>query len=123
MQNILNFLETNDLAKMRSVNKLFLAVVHDYYPKRLRYEVDRIKSFQETNYETFLAFMKIIDSQIPISYKNWLEFDLNSVLGKLRLLDKNTITNLKSFKNLGKLTEAVFAPFCIILGYNVIYYI
>jgi hypothetical protein len=63
--------------------------------------------------------MKIIDSQIPISNKNWLEFDLNSVLGKLRLLDKNTITNLKSFKNLGKLTEAVFAPFCIILGYNV----
>lgn len=112
-------METNDLAKMRSVNKLFLAVVHDYYPKRLRYEVDRIKSFQEANYETFLAFMKIIDSQIPISNKNWLEFELSSVLCKLRLLDKNTITSLKSFKNLGKLTEAVFAPFCIILGYNV----
>lgn len=63
--------------------------------------------------------MKIIDSQIPISNKNWLDFDLNSVINKLKVLDKKVITNLRSIKNVGKLSEAVFAPLCIILGYNV----
>ncbi len=63
--------------------------------------------------------MKIIDSQIPISNKNWLDFELTSVISKLKLLDKKVIANLRAIKNLGKLSEAVFAPFCIILGYNV----
>ncbi len=120
IEPILNYLELTDLCKLRSSNKLFLALVHEYYPKRLRFEVDKIKTFQEKNYENFLNFMKIIDSQIPISNKNWLDFDLNSVINKLRLLDKKVITNLRAFKHLGKLSEAVFAPFCIILGYNVI---
>lgn len=104
---------------MRASNKLFLAIVHEYYPKRLRLEVERIKIFQERNYDNFLNFMKIIDSQIPISNKNWLDFDLNSVITKLRALDKKVITNLRGIKNLGKLSEAIFAPFCIIFGYNV----
>lgn len=63
--------------------------------------------------------MKIIDSQIPISNKNWLDFDLASVINKLKILDKKVITNLRSIKSVGKLSEAVFAPFCIIFGYNV----
>ncbi len=117
---MLNYLDIGDLCKARSMNKLFLAIVHDYYPKRLRLEVDRIKLFQESNYENFLNFMKIIDSQIPISNKNWLDFDLSSVISKLKLLDKKVIANLRSIKHLGKLSEAVFAPFCIIFGYNVI---
>jgi len=112
-------LDLKDLAKMRASNKLFLAIVHEYYPKRLRLEVERIKIFQERNYENFLNFMKIIDSQIPISNKNWLDFDLNSVIMKLRTLDKKIVTNLRAIKNLGKLSEAIFAPFCIIFGFNV----
>ena len=64
--------------------------------------------------------MKIIDSQIPLSNKNWLDFDLNSVIKKIKVLDKKTITDLKGIKNLGKLTEAVFAPLCILFGYNVL---
>jgi len=115
----MNYMDLTDLAKTRSVNKLFLAITHEYYPKRLRLEVDRIKIFQERNYENFMNFMKIIDSQIPISNKNWLDFDLNSVILKLRILDKKVITNLRAIKSIGKLTEAVFAPFCIIFGYNV----
>jgi hypothetical protein len=115
----MNYLDLVDLAKMRAANKLFLAIVHEYYPKRLRFEVDKIKSFQERNYENFLSFMKIIDSQIPISNKNWLDFDLTSVINKLKVFDKKVVTNLRSIKNIGKLSEAVFAPFCIIFGYNV----
>lgn len=63
--------------------------------------------------------MKIIDSQIPISNKNWLDFDLTSVISKLKLLDKKALSNLRAIKSVGKLSEAVFAPFCIIFGFNV----
>lgn len=115
----MNYLELTDLCKTRSVNKLFLAIIHEYFPKRLRIEVDRIKTFQEINYDNFLNFMKIIDSQIPISNKNWLDFDLNSVISKLKVIDKRVIGNLRAIKSVGKLSEAVFAPFCIIFGYNV----
>ena len=114
-----NYCDLQDLMCLRQSNKLFLALVHEYYPKRLRLEVEYIKNFQETNFENFVNFMKSIDSQIPISNKNWLDFDLNSVITNLKILDKKIITNIKSIKNIGKLSEAVFARFCIIFGYNV----
>lgn len=105
--------------KLRSSNKLFLALVHDYFPKRLRLEVEYIKNFQELNFENFVNFMKGIDSQIPISNKNWLDFDLNTVINNLKVLDKKVVINIKAIKNIGKLSEAIFAPFCIIFGFNV----
>ena len=118
---ILDYLGVNDLARLRQSNKMFLALVHEYYPKRLNKEVERVRLFQEDNYEIFFEFMNMIDSQIPICKDNWLDFDINIVIEKLKVLDKNTITNLKSIKSLGKLSEVVFAPFCTILGYNVSY--
>jgi hypothetical protein len=63
--------------------------------------------------------MKIIDSQIPLSNKNWLDFDLGSVINKLKVLYKRIVTSVKIIKSTGKLTDTVFAPFCIILGFNV----
>lgn len=64
--------------------------------------------------------MKLIESLIPLSHKKWLYFDLNSVIKKIRVLYKKSITDHKGIKNLGKLTEAVFEPFCILFGFNVI---
>lgn len=116
---ILNYLNLKDIGKLRQSNKMFLALVHEYYPKRLRLEVEKIRQFQEENYDIFLNYMKIIDSQIPISNKGWLDFDLNVVIEKLKILDKNIITSMKTLKCLGKLPEYVFAPFCIIMGFNV----
>jgi hypothetical protein len=112
-------MDLTDIGKLRSVNKLFLAIVHEYYPKRLRFEVEAIKTFQEENYDSFLNFMKIIDSQIPLSNKNWLDFNLSVVIDKLKLFDKKVVTSLRAIKSIGKLPETVFAPFCIILGFNV----
>jgi len=114
-------LDLKDLARTRASNKLFQSIVHEYYPKRLTIEVEKIKIFQERNYQNFLNFMNIIDSQIPLSNKNWLDLDLKSVANKLKVLDKKVVTNLRSIKNLGKLSEAIFAPFCLIFGYNVIF--
>jgi hypothetical protein len=64
-------------------------------------------------------FMKNIDSQIPISYKNWLNFDLNLVTEKITSLSKETLIKIKAIKNLGKYSDLIFAPFCILLGQNV----
>lgn len=114
-------MDLKDLARTRASNKLFQSIVHEYYPKRLTIEVEKIKIFQERNYQNFLNFMNIIDSQIPLSNKNWLDLDLKSVANKLKVLDKKVVTNLRSIKNLGKLSEAIFAPFCLIFGYNVIF--
>jgi hypothetical protein len=94
-------------------------VVNDYYPKRLKFEVDMIRLFQERKYENFMNFLKIIDSQIPMSNNNWLEFDLNVVIKKLKIFDKKVVTALRGIKHIGKLSELVFAPFCIIFGQNV----
>lgn len=66
-----------------------------------------------------MEFMKILDSQIPVSKSNWLDFNMLNVTKKLRLLDKPTTLQIKSIKSLGKIDENVFAPFCIIFGYNV----
>lgn len=63
--------------------------------------------------------MKNIDSQIPISSKNWLDFDLASVTTKLQLLDRGIVTQLRAIKNIGKISDLVYAPFCIIFGINV----
>lgn len=116
---ILNYLNIHELNNFRLCNKMILALIHSYYPKKLGMEVDRVRLYQEENYEIFLDFMQIIDSQIPICNNNWLDFDLNTVTEKLKLLDKNIITNLKSIKSLGKLSENVYAPFCILLGSSV----
>ena len=104
---------------MQQLNKNFHAVVYDYYPKRLKFEVDNLRLFQEKNYENFMDFLKIIDSQIPSSINNWLEFDLQTVISKLKVLDKKVITALRGIKSIGKLSEVVMAPFCIIFGQNV----
>lgn len=117
--SILNFLDLKEIAFVRGTNQMFLALIHEYFPKRLRLEVERIRSFQDENYDILLNFMKIIDSQIPVSNENWLDFDLTSVVNKLKILDKYILLSLKSIKHLVKLPETVFAPFCLILGYNV----
>ena len=62
--------------------------------------------------------MKNIDSQIPLSNKGWLDFDLNSVPNKLLILVRNLLTKLHSIKNIGKYTDLIYAPFCIIFGLN-----
>jgi hypothetical protein len=55
--------------------------------------------------------MKNIDSQIPLSNKGWLDFDLNSVPNKLLILDRNLLTKLCSIKKIGKYTDLIYAPF------------
>ena len=115
---IMDYLDLLELCSLRAVNHYFLSLVHDYYQRRLKFEIELITSYQEENKEKTAIFMKNIDSQIPISNKNWLDFDLVSVTQKLQLLDRNILTKLRSIKSIGKLSDVIYAPFCIIFGYN-----
>ena len=86
---------------------------------RLKLEIEYITTFQEENKDKTEIFMKNIDSQIPISNNNWLDFDLSSVTSKITSLTKNTLIKIKAIKSLGKYSDFIYAPFCIFMGYNV----
>ena len=119
--NFLNYLSLIDLCQLRVVSKNFLLLINNYYPERLNLEIDLILNYQNLNKEYSEIYMKNIDNQIPISKNNWLDFDLASVLDKIFLLNKDIIQNIKSIKNLGKYSDNIFAPFCILLGKNKLY--
>ena len=97
---------------------MFQTIIHEYLQKRLKMEIQNITTYQALNQEKTSFFMKNIDSQIPISTKNWLDFDLQSVTNTIQSLSRETITNLRGIKNLGKFSDNIYAPFCIIFGYN-----
>ena len=115
---ILNYLNLIELSQFRALNRNILFLVHEYFKKRVKLEIDYITKYQDNNKEKVDFFMKNIDSQIPLSNKGWLDFDLNSVANKLLILDRNLLTKLRSIKNIGKYSDLIYAPFCIIFGYN-----
>ena len=115
---IMDYLDLLELCSVRAVSHCFLSLVHEYYQRRLKFEIGLITNYQEENKEKTASFMNNIDSQIPISNKNWLDFDLVSVTQKLQLLDRNILTKLRAIKSIGKLNDVIYAPFCIIFGYN-----
>ena len=117
-QSIFNYLTLLEVSLLRGVNKLFLNLINDYYEIRLKLEINDITNFQNKYEENTMLYMQNIDSQIPISTNNWLEFDLKKVTKNMELLDKNTIIQLKSIKKLTKFNENIYAPFCIIFGYK-----
>ena len=117
-QSIFNYLTLQEVSLLRGLNKLFLNLINDYYEIRLKLEINEITKFQNENEENTTLYMQNIDSQIPISNNNWLEFDLKKVTKNMELLDKNTIIQLKSIKKLNKFSETIYAPFCIIFGYK-----
>ena len=115
-KDILNYLTLPELAILRRCNQFFLATINDYYEIRLKNEISDITNFQNENEDKTRIYMQNIDSQIPLSNNQWLEFDLNKVINEIQKLDKNTISQLKSIKKLSKFNENIYAPFCLIFG-------
>ena len=116
--NILNYLDLIDLCQLRTVSKGLLSNVNNYYPLRLKMEIDLINSYQNNNKEKIEKIMEIIDSQIPLSSNNWIDFNLTSVINKILNLDSDNLLKIKSIKNIGKNSDLIFAPFCILMNLN-----
>ena len=117
-QFIFNYLTIKEITLLRGINRLFYEAINDYYEIRLKIEINNITNFKNENEENAILYMQNIDSQIPVSNNQWLEFDLKKVTKNMELLDKDTIIELKSIKKLIKFNEIIYAPFCIILGYK-----
>ena len=93
--NILNYLDLIDLCQLRTVSKGLLSNVNNYYPLRLKMEIDLINSYQNNNKEKIEKIMEIIDSQIPLSSNNWIDFNLTSVINKILNLDSDNLLKIK----------------------------
>lgn len=117
--DVLDYLTLEELINLRSTNQALYATVHDYFSKRIIIENETIKSFQESNSLLISEFLKHIEDQIPIATDNWLEYDIKTIVQNLGLFDKRVLNSLRSLKSIGKgMTDKVFAPFCLIMGYN-----
>ena len=118
LKPILNYLTIFELNNMRRINHNILSLVNDYFKIRIKIEINYITDYQEKNKDKVHYFINNIDTQIPLSNKNWLDFDLNSIVNKINILNRNIINRLKYIKNLNKISDVVFAPFCIIFSKN-----
>jgi hypothetical protein len=83
-----------------------------YLPTRLQQEADYINLFIETNEELNKEFMKLVDTQIPISNGNWVNFNF---LDTLKLISScfttGDISNLKyAVNNIKNDNDMLFAP-------------
>ena len=62
--------------------------------------------------------MKLVDTQIPISSKNWVNFDFVETLKIISSnLTNKDISDLKfAINNLREAHDVLLAPFCVLLG-------
>ena len=110
---IADFLNTRAIIKLTAVNTTFRDSFRVYLPTRLQQEADYINLFIETNEELNKEFMKLVDTQIPISNGNWVNFDFLETLKFISqgIVNKD-ISDLKfAVKNVKQHNDILFAPF------------
>jgi len=93
---IADFLDTRSIINFTAVSSIFRDSFRVYLPTRLQQEADYINLFIETNDELNKEFMKLVDTQIPISNGNWVNFNFLDTLKKIAgSLTTSDISNLK----------------------------
>lgn len=115
---IADFLNTKTLIKLTGVSTLFRDSFRVYLPTRLQQEADYINLFIETNDELNKEFMKLVDTQIPISNGNWVNFNFLETLKTISSsFTSQDISTLKfAANNVGETNDILFAPFCVLFG-------
>lgn len=70
------------------------------------------------NEDLNLKYMKIVDTQIPLSVHNWLCVTLDKALHDLDLTSdrKKEILQLWNLKRVSGTLDHLFAPFCVLLS-------
>lgn len=113
-----DFMDTAELIKFQRVNQLFNHSIRVYLPTRLQQEADYINLFIEENEELNREFMKLVDTQIPISQGNWVCFDFLETLRQISHgLTNKDVSDIKfCINNLKEQNDVLLAPFCILLG-------
>lgn len=116
-KNLISYLNLIDLAKLRSINQKFRSLIHNYYPERFLLEINSVISYQSLNENLVLNYMNNIEEQIPLSINNWLDLNLNIILNNIKLIDN--ITKIKNLKFIENNPDIIFAPFCILFGFDI----
>ena len=113
-----DFLPTKDLIRLQAVNQLFKLSLRIYLPTRLQQEADYINIFIEGHEGLNREFMKLVDTQIPISNGNWVCFDFVETLKVIsESLSSKEISELKFIvQNIKPDHEILLAPFCLLMG-------
>lgn len=118
--SVFNYLTLNEVNLLRQLNHYLLKIVQEYFKLKIKAYIKEIVIFQNKNKNIIKIYIRKIDQQIPITNKNWLDLDMKSVTNKLQILDINLLNRVKykNKKNSEKLSDYLYAPFCIIMGYN-----
>ena len=115
---IADFLNTKLIIKLTAVSTLFRDSFRVYLPTRLQQEADYINLFIETNDELNKEFMKLVDTQIPISNGNWVNFNF---IDTLKFISTSiTLQDLSDLKfaanNVKENNDMLFAPFWVLFN-------
>ena len=117
---IADFLNTKTIIKLTAVSTLFRDSFRVYLPTRLQQEADYINLFIETNDELNKEFMKLVDTQIPISNGNWVNFNFIDTLKFISTSFTNQdISDLKfAANNVKENNDMLFAPFWVLFNHK-----
>lgn len=115
---IADFLNTKVIIKLTAVSTLFRDSFRVYLPTRLQQEADYINLFIETNDELNKEFMKLVDTQIPISNGNWVNFNFIETLKFISTsITTQDLSDLKfAANNVKENNDMLFAPFCVLFN-------
>lgn len=115
---IADFLNTKTIIRLTGVSTTFRDSFRVYLPTRLQQEADYINLFIETNEELNKEFMKLVDTQIPISNGNWVNFNFLETLKFISgCFNSQDISSLKfACNNTRDTCDVLFAPFCILFS-------
>ena len=115
---LLNYLLIPELSLLSNTCKTVKIIVDRYYPLRLKIQYDDIKNFEKKNKDKKDEYLKVYETQIPLSKNEWFNYDIQNAIDTILRLDRNTIAQLRSIKKLTTLNENIYAPFCIIFNFN-----
>ena len=119
-----DYLQLQEIIIYRSISKPFFHASAIYFPIRLQSLSDAINSLIQSKKSLNFEYLKLINTQIPISRENWLSEDIEEVLYLLTTsVKKQVITEIRSLKQIPLAWDMALAPFCILYGVLPIKYI
>ena len=115
--NILHYLQIKELIQLSTICQSLKSILEKYFPVRLKLDYNKIKNIETKN----VALKNIyLEKYVQLLFQNckWFNYDINDSIKKITKLNRRSISQIKGIKNLPKLDEKIYAPFCLIFNYN-----
>ena len=115
--NILHYLQIKELIQLSTICQSLKSILEKYFLVRLKLDYNKIKNIETKN----VALKNIyLEKYVQLLFQNckWFNYDINDSIKKITKLNRRSISQIKGIKNLPKLDEKIYAPFCLIFNYN-----